>query len=157
DRYTKEDPMNRPVVAVVNFPPKQIATFMSEGLVLGAMGEPGVALLRPGHDVELGTKIGRAARNDPAPNRARARGGRAAPNGPAARGDRAARNGRTRNGSAARGDRAARNGRTRNGPAARDGRAARNGLSARDRPALRSGRPPLRSAPRGKACARRAA
>src|SRR5690606_37375663 len=84
-------------------------------------------------------------------------GGRAAPNGPAARGDRAARNGRTRNGSAARGDRAARNGRTRNGPAARDGRAARNGLSARDRPALRSSRPPLRSAPRGKACARRAA
>jgi len=58
DRYTKEDLMNRLVVAVVNFPPKQIATFMSEVLVLGAMEESGVVLLRPDHDVELGTKIG---------------------------------------------------------------------------------------------------
>lgn len=58
DRYTKEDLMNRLVVAVVNFPPKQIATFMSEVLVLGAMEESGVVLLRPDRDVELGTKIG---------------------------------------------------------------------------------------------------
>jgi len=58
DRYAKEDLEGRLVVAVVNFPPKQIATFMSEVLVLGAMEETGVVLLRPDDDVELGTKIG---------------------------------------------------------------------------------------------------
>src|SRR5690625_360772 len=58
DRYAKEELANRLVVAVVNFPPKQIATFMSEVLVLGAMEEAGVVLLRPDTDVELGTRIG---------------------------------------------------------------------------------------------------
>lgn len=58
DKYTKDDLLGRLVVAVVNFPPKQIATFMSEVLVLGAMEEDGVVLLRPDEDVALGTKIG---------------------------------------------------------------------------------------------------
>lgn len=58
DKYTKDDLLGRLVVAVVNFPPKQIATFMSEVLVLGAMEEDGVVLLRPDADVALGTKIG---------------------------------------------------------------------------------------------------
>lgn len=58
DKYTKDDLLGRLVVAVVNFPPKQIATFMSEVLVLGAMEEGGVVLLRPDADVALGTKIG---------------------------------------------------------------------------------------------------
>lgn len=58
DRYAKEELIDRLVVAVVNFPPKQIATFMSEVLVLGAMEKAGVVLLQPDADVELGTKIG---------------------------------------------------------------------------------------------------
>lgn len=56
-RYTKDDLRDRLVVAVVNFPPKQIATFMSEVLVLGAMDEGGVVLLQPEMTVEPGTKI----------------------------------------------------------------------------------------------------
>ena len=58
DKYTKDDLLGRLVVAVVNFPPKQIGPFMSEVLVLGAMEEDGVVLLRPDEDVALGTKIG---------------------------------------------------------------------------------------------------
>ena len=38
-RYQKEDLVNRQIVAVVNFPKKQIGKFMSECLVLGAVGE----------------------------------------------------------------------------------------------------------------------
>ena len=37
-RYKKEELLNRQIVAVVNFPKKQIASFMSECLVLGAVG-----------------------------------------------------------------------------------------------------------------------
>ena len=40
-RYKKEDLVNRQIVAVVNFPRKQIGKFMSECLVLGAVGEEG--------------------------------------------------------------------------------------------------------------------
>jgi tRNA-binding protein len=47
------------VVAVVNFPPKQIGPFVSEVLVLGAYGERGeVILLRPDLEVAPGAKIG---------------------------------------------------------------------------------------------------
>jgi tRNA-binding protein len=46
------------VVAVVNFPPKQIGPFMSECLVVGALDdEQGVVLLRPDREVELGDRI----------------------------------------------------------------------------------------------------
>ena len=46
------------VVAVVNFPPKQIGPFMSECLVIGAVdSEKGVILLRPDHEVALGARI----------------------------------------------------------------------------------------------------
>ena len=46
------------VVAVVNFPPKQIGPFMSECLVIGALDdEKGVVLLRPDREVELGDRI----------------------------------------------------------------------------------------------------
>src|SRR5882724_8554559 len=49
DRYTPGELVGRRVVAVVNFPPKQIGPFVSEVLVLGAYGERGeVILLRPG-------------------------------------------------------------------------------------------------------------
>ena len=46
--YTREELEGRLVVAVVNFPPRQIGPFMSEVLVLGAPDEEGnVILLRP--------------------------------------------------------------------------------------------------------------
>ena len=57
-RYTPEALIGRLVVAVVNFPPRQIATFMSEVLVLGACpASDDVILLAPDDDVELGTRI----------------------------------------------------------------------------------------------------
>jgi tRNA-binding protein len=50
--------VGRLVVAVVNFPPRRIAGFSSEVLVLGAMdAAKGVVLLRPDDDVELGSRI----------------------------------------------------------------------------------------------------
>jgi tRNA-binding protein len=57
--YAREDLLGRLVVAVVNFPPKRIAGFPSEVLVLGAIdSEKGVVLLKPDEDVELGDRIG---------------------------------------------------------------------------------------------------
>ncbi|KAF2512723.1 tRNA-binding protein [Flavobacterium zhairuonense] len=58
-RYKKEDLVNRQIVAVVNFPKKQIGKFMSECLVLGAVGEEGdVVLLAPDFKIENGLRIG---------------------------------------------------------------------------------------------------
>jgi len=58
-RYQKEDLVNRQIIAVVNFPKKQIGKFMSECLVLGAVGEEGdVILLAPDFKVENGLRIG---------------------------------------------------------------------------------------------------
>ena len=57
--YRKEDLLNRQVIAVVNFPSKQIADFISECLVLGVYDEnKDVILLQPGQDVKNGLKIG---------------------------------------------------------------------------------------------------
>ena len=56
--YTREDLEGRLVVGVVNFPPRRIAGFESEVLVLGALDdEKGVVLLRPDEDVALGDRI----------------------------------------------------------------------------------------------------
>ena len=56
--YTREDLEGRLVVGVVNFPPRRIAGFESEVLVLGALDdEKGVVLLRPDEEVELGDRI----------------------------------------------------------------------------------------------------
>jgi len=56
--YTKHDLLNRLVLAVVNFPPKQIGPFMSEVLTLGVPdGEGAVVLLVPERDVPLGGKM----------------------------------------------------------------------------------------------------
>jgi tRNA-binding protein len=49
--------MGRQIVAVVNFPKKQIASFMSECLVLGAVDGKDVTLLHPGLRVENGLKV----------------------------------------------------------------------------------------------------
>jgi tRNA-binding protein len=57
--YAREALEGRLVVAVVNFPPRQIGPFHSEVLVLGAMDdEKGVVLLAPDDDVALGDRIG---------------------------------------------------------------------------------------------------
>ena len=59
DHYRPEELIGRRLVAVVNFPPKQIGPFVSEVLVLGAYNEAGeVILLRPDHAVTPGSKIG---------------------------------------------------------------------------------------------------
>jgi tRNA-binding protein len=59
ERYAPADLVGRRVVAVVNFPPKQIGPFVSEVLVLGAYGEAGqVILLQPDFEVSPGSKIG---------------------------------------------------------------------------------------------------
>lgn len=58
EQYTKEELNGRLVIAVTNFPPKQIADFMSEVLVLGISNEKGhVVLLQPGSDVPLGGRV----------------------------------------------------------------------------------------------------
>jgi tRNA-binding protein len=56
--YAREDLEGRLVVAVVNFPPRQIGPFMSEVLCLGAADSEGrVILLAPDADVPLGSRI----------------------------------------------------------------------------------------------------
>jgi tRNA-binding protein len=57
--YKKEDLLNRQIIAVVNFPPKRIAGFISECLVLGVYDENNdVILLQPGKTLSNGQKIG---------------------------------------------------------------------------------------------------
>ncbi|HEU0064956.1 MAG TPA: tRNA-binding protein [Flavisolibacter sp.] len=57
--YQKEDLTGKQVIAVVNFPPKQIARFISECLVLGIYNEKNeVILLQPERKVSNGQKIG---------------------------------------------------------------------------------------------------
>jgi tRNA-binding protein len=57
--YTAESLLGRQVMAVVNFPPKQIANFFSECLVLGVYDNNNqVVLLEAGMKVENGAKIG---------------------------------------------------------------------------------------------------
>ena len=57
DRYKPEDLIGKQVIAVVNFPPKQIADFMSECLILGVTTTEGVVLLEPGVEVNNGLRI----------------------------------------------------------------------------------------------------
>jgi tRNA-binding protein len=58
ENYKPEDLIGRLILAVVNFPPRQIGKFMSEVLVLGVPDENGaVVLIRPDNDVPLGGRI----------------------------------------------------------------------------------------------------
>ena len=58
DRYTPEELVGKQVLAVVNFPPRQIADFMSEVLVLGTYSDGGVILITPDKPAENGDKLG---------------------------------------------------------------------------------------------------
>lgn len=55
--YNKEDLLSKQIVAIVNFPKKQIANFMSECLVLGAVNGQDVMLLQPENKVRNGEKV----------------------------------------------------------------------------------------------------
>ncbi len=56
--YKKEDLINKQVLAVVNFPPRQVADFMSEVLVLGTYSDQGVVLIKPDMEVSNGDRLG---------------------------------------------------------------------------------------------------
>jgi tRNA-binding protein len=56
-KYAKGKLLGRLVIAVTNFPPKQVADFMSEVLVLGVVTDEGVVLLNIDEPVKLGSKI----------------------------------------------------------------------------------------------------
>jgi tRNA-binding protein len=55
--YTKDELLHRQIVAVINFPKKQIAKFMSECLVLGAVNGKDVILLNPEQKVKNGSTV----------------------------------------------------------------------------------------------------
>ncbi len=55
--YNKEELIGTQIVAVVNFPPKQIANFISECLVLGAVKGADVTLISPNKPVVNGFRI----------------------------------------------------------------------------------------------------
>jgi tRNA-binding protein len=57
-RYSKEALISKQIIAVVNFPKKQIGKFMSECLVLGSLNEDDIVLLTSDFKVENGLRIG---------------------------------------------------------------------------------------------------
>lgn len=58
-RYEKKQLVGKQVIAVVNFPKKQIANFMSECLVLGVVGDDSdVILLQPSANAKNGDRVG---------------------------------------------------------------------------------------------------
>ena len=58
EQYRPEELVGMQVLAVVNFPPRQIADFMSEVLVLGTYSEGGVVLITPQRPVRNGDRLG---------------------------------------------------------------------------------------------------
>jgi len=58
EQYKPSDLIGKQVLAVVNFPPKQIAHIMSECLVLGVYTESGVVLLGTDKTVKNGESVG---------------------------------------------------------------------------------------------------
>ena len=56
-QYKAEDLLHKQIIAVVNFPRKQISDFMSECLVVGAVKENDVFLLHPETKVKNGTQV----------------------------------------------------------------------------------------------------
>lgn len=58
EKYTLQELVGKQILAVVNFPPKQVADFMSEVLVLGTYSEGGVILAVPDIHAKNGDKLG---------------------------------------------------------------------------------------------------
>ncbi len=58
EHYELDELVGKQVLGVVNFPPRQIADFMSEVLVLGTYSTGGVVLIKPDLPVEKGDKLG---------------------------------------------------------------------------------------------------
>jgi tRNA-binding protein len=58
DCYKKEYLIGKQILGVINFPPRQIADFMSEVLVLGIYTTQGVVLIQPQQPVKNGDKLG---------------------------------------------------------------------------------------------------
>ena len=56
--YKVEDLIGKQILAVVNFPPMQIANYFSEVLVLGTYSKDGIVLIKPDIEVENGDKLG---------------------------------------------------------------------------------------------------
>ena len=56
--YSAEEIVGKQIIAVLNFPPKQIATVQSQCLILGAINDKEVTLLSPDKPVENGLRIG---------------------------------------------------------------------------------------------------
>ena len=58
DLYNLEELKGKQILAVVNFPPRQIADFMSEVLVFGTYSKDGVILITPDKKAKNGDKLG---------------------------------------------------------------------------------------------------
>ena len=58
ERYSVDELIGKQVLAVVNFPPRQIADYMSEVLVLGTYSDGGVVLVTPDKPISNGDKLG---------------------------------------------------------------------------------------------------
>lgn len=58
EHYKPEELVGKQVLAVVNFPPRQIANFFSQVLVLGTYSQGGVVLITPDKPVENGDRLG---------------------------------------------------------------------------------------------------
>ena len=58
DLYSIDELVGKQILAVVNFPPRQIADFMSEVLVLGTYSKNGVILITPDKEASNGDKLG---------------------------------------------------------------------------------------------------
>ena len=58
ERYKPADLNGKQVLAVVNFPPKQIAKFMSDCLILGAVEGDDIILVQPDSPIKNGLPIG---------------------------------------------------------------------------------------------------
>ena len=56
--YSSEELINKQILAIINFPPKQIANFVSEVLVLGVYAQQGIILVSPLQQVKNGDKLG---------------------------------------------------------------------------------------------------
>ncbi len=56
--YNTEDLIGEQVLGVVNFPPRQIADFISEVLILGTYSKQGIVLIKPEQKVNKGDKLG---------------------------------------------------------------------------------------------------